>query len=124
VFLPKISFNGEYREMAVASSTPPRLNPSAFIQPRFANSHMMPALAIMNLMVWSLPPTFCFMHDLRARRGVSLMLLLLVWPVIAELRGANSNGILFPSRLIVQRCLYSTSHSYLTGGSGALDSLA
>jgi hypothetical protein len=41
------------------------LNPSAFIQPRFANSPIvMPALAIMNLTIWSLPPTLRFIANL------------------------------------------------------------
>jgi hypothetical protein len=64
VFLPKHSFNGEYLVIAVASSAPPILNPSAFIQPRFAKSPMAtPALAIMSLTVWSFPPTLRFIRE-------------------------------------------------------------
>ena len=47
--------------IAVASSLPPILNPSALSQPRFAKSPIiMPALAIMNLTVWSFLPTLRF----------------------------------------------------------------
>jgi hypothetical protein len=38
VFLCKHSFSGEYLVIALASSAPPILNPSAFSQRRFANS--------------------------------------------------------------------------------------
>ena len=65
VFLCMHSFSGEYLVIAVASSAPPILNPSALIQPRFAKSPVAtPALAIMNLTVWSFPPTLRFITDL------------------------------------------------------------
>jgi len=61
------AFNGEYLVIAVASSAPPILNPSALIQPRFAKSPVAtPALAIMNLTVWSFPPTLRFITDLQS----------------------------------------------------------
>jgi hypothetical protein len=67
VFLCKHSFSGEYLVIAVASSAPPILNPSVLIQPRFAKSPIAtPALAIMNLTVWSVPPTLRFVTDLQS----------------------------------------------------------
>jgi hypothetical protein len=65
VFLCKHSLSGEYLVIADASSAPPMLNPNALIQPRFAKSPVAtPALAIMNLTVWSFPPTLRFISDL------------------------------------------------------------
>jgi hypothetical protein len=55
--LPKVSlrrarFITEYREIAVASSAPPMVNPKVLIQRRLAKRPiMMPPLAIMNLTV-------------------------------------------------------------------------
>jgi hypothetical protein len=57
---------GQYLVIAVASSLPPILNPSALIQPRFAKSPIaIPALAIMNRTVWSFLPTLRFIADLQ-----------------------------------------------------------
>jgi hypothetical protein len=65
VFLCKHSLSGEYLVIAVASSAPPILNPSALIQRRFAKIPVAtPALAIMNLTVLSFPPTLRFITDL------------------------------------------------------------
>jgi hypothetical protein len=56
--------SGEYLVIAVASSAPPILNPSAFSQRRFAKSPIVtPALAIMNLTIWSFPPTLRFITE-------------------------------------------------------------
>ena len=65
VFMCKHSLSGEYLVIADASPAPPILNPNALIQPRFAKSPVAtPALAIMNLTVWSFPPTLRFISDL------------------------------------------------------------
>src|SRR5208283_1894643 len=64
VFLCKHLLSGEDLVIAVASSAPPILNPSAFSHRRFAKSPIVtPALAIMNLTVWSFPPTLCFITE-------------------------------------------------------------
>jgi hypothetical protein len=91
--------SGEYLVIAVASSAPPILNPNALIQPRFAKSPVAtPALAIMNLTVWSFPPTLRFISDLLS---MSCAIMDAEWCVhAAHIRTASSS----------QNALYETLH--------------